>query len=268
MPPAGKTLEQEWKEQLGRMRSNIGNQVMAMAEKNAIFSGKPLTSMVVLLQNCLADKHAPMPGALRYKVEHFEHMLEVASNHGEHLKDVTFTKIRASNLFRHALKMKHYNSNDTLGPMPDTRKVVISLGIEGGYEGSTLNGSHLVNPQWTSQQVLFKLADDTKLPRPLPVTFKVVDQHGEVLGSAVAELSEAFGQCNITLGAQDHSEYTASVNQAPMTLSFLYRVGQWTDGPVIPPELEAGASTGDYSHLLESMSMEAMAAVSAPAPAP
>jgi len=238
------------------MRSNIGNQVMAMAEKNSMFSGKPLTSMIVLLQNILSDTHAPMFGSLKFKIESFEKTLEKASDHGEHLKEITFSRMRANNLFR-TLAMKHYNSSDHV-PMPDVRKVEVTLGIEGEgeYTQSTLNGTHLVNPQWTSQQVLFKLSDGTVLPTPLPVTLKVIDQHGEVIGSAVATLSEPFGLCEVALEAPSKTDYKAVANQQPMTMSFLYRVGQWTGPPIVPPELKTAVSTtSNYTKLLKSCSL-------------
>jgi len=107
-----------------------------------------------------------------------------------------------------------------------------------------------------SQQVLFKLSDGTVLPNPLPVTIKVVDQHGGVLGSAVATIMEPFGLCNITLQPEGSSQYKPMANQQAMTLSFLYRVGQWTGPPVVPPELTTAVSMGsNYTKLLKSCSL-------------
>ena len=39
-----------------------------MHVQHAIFTGKPLSSNLLMLQNALGDTHAPMPGALKFKV--------------------------------------------------------------------------------------------------------------------------------------------------------------------------------------------------------
>jgi len=260
-----RTLRKEFEEQLEKMRTTIGNQVMAMSEKNAIFTGKPLSSNLLMLQNALGDTRAPMPGALKFKVGYFESFLEYASDHGEHLKEVNFTSVAA-----HNLPCKKGLASGSLRNLleGEVRKVTFTLGIDGHCSESVLNGSHLINPVWQNQRVQFKLPDGAAvkaLPKPLPVHIEVVDGQGEVLGQADVMIDEPFGMQTVTLDATTSSKYqplaTSQTNAAiqPTTVTFNYRIGAWTTQADIPPELtaEVSGSPRNYSKLLKTCSLEA-----------
>jgi len=279
-----KTLRKEFEEQLEKMRTTIGNQVMAMSEKNAIFTGKPLSSNLLMLQNALGDTHAPMPGALKFKVGYFETFLEYASDHGEHLTEINFTSVAAHNL---PCKKGLTTSSGSLSHLlqGEVRKVTFTLGIEGGYSGSVLHGSHLTNPVWQNQRVQFKLPDGSAvkaLPKPLPVHIQVVDGEGEVLGRADVMIDEPFGMQTVTLDVATSSSpkyqpLACTLHPAPSskyqplatsqpdgtmqpstTVTFNYRIGAWTTQPEIPPELTVEVSgSGNYSKLLKTCSLEA-----------